>query len=121
MAVPAAEAPRDLAPPGAQLPLQRDQLLVVLKRPAQLLLGLIEVVDPPLSALLAAALLDLEVLPHQPGDERPVLAAVLAHQLREYVVFLNDRNVYVVAPFVVPMIHAELNNLLYRIQGIPAI
>lgn len=73
-------------------------------------------VDPSLPALLAAALMDLEVFPHESGDESPILIAVLADQFRENVVFLNDGRVYIFTPFVVPMIHAELNNLLYQLK-----
>lgn len=68
-------------------------------------------IDPSLAALLAAALLDLEVLAHESRDERPILIAVLADQLSKDIVFLNEGNVYILAPFVVPMIHVVLNNL----------
>lgn len=89
--VPAREASRDLTPSGAQLPLQRDQPLVVLEGPGELLLGLVQVVGPALAALLAAALLDLEVLAHQTGDERPILVSAPADELSQDVVFLNER------------------------------
>ena len=55
-----------------------------------MLVGLVQLIEPPFPALLAVPPRDLIAVPHLAGNETPVASAMFLQQFSEDVVFLDE-------------------------------